>query len=266
MICNLRKIKIETNGSWSCAVASIDDHSGKNAADDVHVGVEIEEGDGGEIARRTARAPVRGVHPHLLDDARVGVLRLYVAERAVAGAVVGVVAARSDDPVPTERFEVDDERVAAAASLAASLLAGHRGARSPRPRARLLPYAHVEIWFMQLVLVVLWTDDGVVASLRVVDHNFQTVICARIFQPFPGDAPDVELDPGPSFVERQRKSLLRIDFRPSVRLDLVKKGERQRGRERWTLVPGASDVDSERCFDYLRVLNSRGKRELNDVL
>lgn len=62
--------------------------------------------------------------------------------------------------------------------------------------------------YLQLVLFVLWTDDGVVASLRVVDNNFQTVICARIFQPLPGNAPDVKLDPGPSLVERQRKSLL----------------------------------------------------------
>ena len=110
------------------AATLLDDHAGQVPVDDVHIVVVVEHRDGRDAPRRAARAAAgasgRGhggrrllvALPLLLDDVRVGEL-LVVEERAVAGAVVGRVAARNDDEVPAERLEVDDERVAAAALL-----------------------------------------------------------------------------------------------------------------------------------------------------
>lgn len=63
-------------------------------------------------------------------------------EGTFAGAVVGRVALRDDDPVPAELLEVDDERVAAAAALDAVLIAV-KVDRSPE--ARVAPVADVDL-------------------------------------------------------------------------------------------------------------------------
>lgn len=67
---------------------------------------------------------------------------LIVVEGTFAGAVVGRVAFRDDDPVPAELLEVDDERVAAATALDAVLIAVKVDCS---PEARVAPVADVDL-------------------------------------------------------------------------------------------------------------------------
>ena len=115
--------------------------------------VVVEHRDGGDASRRAARTSAgAGGRTYgrlllllllLLADVGAGAVRLHVEERALAGAVVGRVAARHDHPVPAEPVEVDDERVAAAASLRALVVAVELG-RALGTR-RLLRAAHDQL-------------------------------------------------------------------------------------------------------------------------
>lgn len=67
---------------------------------------------------------------YLADDVRVGVA-LVEEERTIPGAVVGFVALRSDDPVPAKGFEVDRQRVSAAARIGAGFHAVEFSRTSP---------------------------------------------------------------------------------------------------------------------------------------
>lgn len=126
----------------SRTAAPVDDHTRQNSADDVFVRVEVKQRDGGEVTRGAARSSVPVVGPELLDDVRVR-KALKVGEGTFAGAVIGVVASRGYNPVPTKRLEVDDERVSAAPALVASLLACHRRRRPTRTRSRSFSDTHV---------------------------------------------------------------------------------------------------------------------------
>lgn len=112
----------------SRTATSVDNHSRQNAADDVLVRVEVEQRDWREVTRGAARTSARAVGPDLLDNVRVR-KALVVGEGTFAGAVIGVVASRGYDPVPTKRLEVDDERISAAPALVAAFLARHRRCR-----------------------------------------------------------------------------------------------------------------------------------------
>ena len=103
--------------------ALVDDHTRQTTVNDVHVFVVVEHRDIGDLAGRAARTPCRaGDLVRLLGEVRVRVA-LVVEEGTFAGAVVGRVALRDDDPVPAELLEVDDKRIAAAAALSAALVA-----------------------------------------------------------------------------------------------------------------------------------------------
>lgn len=73
---------------------------------------------------------------------------LVVVEGTFAGAVVGRVALRDDDPVPAELLEVDDERVAAAAALGAVLIAV-KVDRSPEARGASVADVDLQIGLLQ---------------------------------------------------------------------------------------------------------------------
>ena len=90
------------------------DHVWNPTEDDVLAFVEVDDRDGAEFPTCTAL------------DGNTAVLEVnigtgsHVSIRTVAGAIVGVVGGWNDYPVPAHLGEVDDERVATAASLLVS--------------------------------------------------------------------------------------------------------------------------------------------------
>ena len=121
----------------SATTASLDDHVVIIFEDDLVILVDVEHGDGGELGRDATRprhgSRVHRVHQRLHDCVIRGVEVIGQRERAVALAVVGVVARWGDDPVvPADVAKVDVERMASAivpAALALVLLLG--GALTP---------------------------------------------------------------------------------------------------------------------------------------
>lgn len=104
---------IDTGSSG--AAAAIDNHAGQDAVHDVTILVKVKHADGGHLSRRATgtRGPSRG---GLLHEVCVWVL-LHEDEWTLAGAVVGFVPLRSNDPVPAEFLKVHGQGVAAAADF-----------------------------------------------------------------------------------------------------------------------------------------------------
>lgn len=94
---------------------------------------------------------------------------LAVEERTFAGAVVGRVALRDDDPVPVKLLEIDDERVSAAAALGADLVAVSVD-RSPRSCRRLILHVHHQIGLLN------GRDQQTAAFVEEQRHNAYVVL------------------------------------------------------------------------------------------
>lgn len=110
------------------APAPVHHHAGEAAEDHVGVLVEVQHGDGAELARGAARG--RGVRGGDLRQVGVRVL-LQGHVAALPGAVVRVVLLRGHDEVPAELLEVHRQLVPAAEVLQAELVAVER--RPPHP-------------------------------------------------------------------------------------------------------------------------------------
>jgi len=95
--------------------ALVDDQVRQILYNDVHVSVVVEKMHARDLAGRAALIPLR-------DGIRMRIA-LVVEEGTFAGAVVGRVASREDDPVPSELLKIDSKRVAAASALGDALAA-----------------------------------------------------------------------------------------------------------------------------------------------
>lgn len=103
------------------AATAIHHHARDLAVDNLLLVIEVEHVDGGHLGGRAA-GPGRAPRVGLLHQVGVRVL-LHKHVLALAGAVVGLVAFRGDDPVPAKSLKVHREGVAAAAGLARVLVA-----------------------------------------------------------------------------------------------------------------------------------------------
>lgn len=90
-------------------------HARDLAVDNLLLVIEVEHVDGGHLGGGTA-GPSRASWISLLHQVGVWIL-LHEHVFALAGAVVGLVAFRCDDPVPTESLKVHCEGISAAAGL-----------------------------------------------------------------------------------------------------------------------------------------------------
>ena len=116
----------KADGNWipaySGTAALVDHHFGQVSFNNVHIGTEVDERHAGEFRWGTARLQVgcrlqlteRFQHVRVVIEERIG---RTVRTAAVPPAVVGVVAARGDDPiVPAQFTEADEEPLLAARS------------------------------------------------------------------------------------------------------------------------------------------------------
>lgn len=102
------------------AATAIHHHARDLAVDNLLLVIEVEHVDGGHLGGGTA-GPSRASWVSLLHQVGVWIL-LHEHVLALAGAVVGLVAFRRDDPVPAESLKVHGEGVPAAAGLTGVLI------------------------------------------------------------------------------------------------------------------------------------------------
>lgn len=129
----------------SRAAAEVHDHWGNFAVDDLLPVVEVEHVDGRHLGGRAA-GPCGAPRVGLVHQVCVRVL-LQVHLLALSGAVVGLVALRRDDPVPSKVLKVHGEGIAAAAGLRGALVAVQAGVSSGAFRA--LRYLHLQEGLLQ---------------------------------------------------------------------------------------------------------------------
>lgn len=98
------------------AATAINHHARDLAVDNLLLVIEVEHVDWGHLGGGTA-GPSRASWISLLHQVGVWIL-LHEHVLALAGAVVGLVAFRCNDPVPAKSLEVHCEGIAAAAGLA----------------------------------------------------------------------------------------------------------------------------------------------------
>lgn len=103
------------------AATSVHHHARDLAVDNLLLVIEVEHVDWGHLGRGAA-GPSRASWIGLLHQVGVWIF-LHEHVLALAGAVVGLVALRCDDPVPAKSLKVHCERVSAAPGLTRVLIA-----------------------------------------------------------------------------------------------------------------------------------------------
>lgn len=103
------------------AATAIHHHARDLAVDNLLLVIEVEHVDWGHLGRGAA-GPSRASWVGLLHQVGVWIL-LHEHVLALAGAVVGLVALRCNDPVPAKSLKVHRERVSAAAGLTGVFIA-----------------------------------------------------------------------------------------------------------------------------------------------